>query len=77
MNFGQNLDIPESLSKVLDNLPHSSAGEVVNVITAGGKLSEISREDKLSKSYTIPAKTSQKVRIKIKILISRTVFTKP
>ena len=68
MNFGQNLDIPESLSKVLNNLPRSSAGDVVNVITARGKLTEISRE-------AIPTKTSQKVRVKIKVFILCTVLT--
>ena len=77
MNFGQNLDIPESLSKVLNNLPRSSAGDVVNVITAGGKLTEISREAKLSKSYTIPAKTSLKVRVKIKDFDFADSFNKP
>ena len=66
LNFGHSVDMPTSMSKVVSDLAPRLADDVINVITAGGKITEISREAKLSKTYNIPAKTSQKVRIKMK-----------
>ena len=77
LNFGQNLDVPSSLSKVVTDLSLRSADDVVNVITAGGNFSEISREAKLSKTYHIPARTSQKVRVKVKDFDFADNFNKP
>ena len=77
LNYGQNVDVPSSLAKVMGDLSPRFADDVVNVITAGGKFSEISREAKLSKPYTIPAKTSQKVRLKVKDLDFADNFNKP
>ena len=77
MNFGQNMDMPASLSKVVCDLMPKSAGDVVNVITAGGQITEISRVAKLHKSYSIPARTSLKVRIKIKDFDFADSYNKP
>ncbi len=65
MNY-KNIDLPLSLSNIINCLSVENAGVVVDVITAGGEISEISREAKISKRYTIPAKSSLKIRCKVK-----------
>ena len=56
MDF-KDINMPLSLSSMITSLSVEKAEAVVDVITAGGEISEISREAKLSKNYTIPSNT--------------------
>ena len=42
LNFGHSVDMPTSMSKVVSDLAPRLADDVINVITAGGKITEIS-----------------------------------
>ena len=76
MNY-KDSNLPLSLSNIITCLSLESAEVVVDVITAGGEIAEISREAKVSRNYSIPSKSSLKIRCKVKNFQFSNNFNKP
>ena len=65
-NFENEFDLSSSLVKVIRNLSNENAENMVNLISAGGKISEISRDAKIPKTYGVPSGAVEKIRCKVK-----------
>ena len=79
LNFAGKVEMPSSIASVLKGvqLSQEKAASVVSIISEGGKSTSISRDAKLSKTYSIPAKVSIKVRCKVKDFGFANNFNKP
>ena len=80
LNFADKVEMSSALAGVLDGvklMTKDKAASVASIITEGGRCGEISRDAKLSKTYTILAKTSLKVRCKVKDFDFANNFNKP
>ena len=73
----KNVDLPVVVSTIITCLSAEKAEAFVNIIEAGGEISEISREARISKNYEIPANCSLKVRCKVKDLQFSNNYNKP
>ena len=73
----KNVDLPVVVSTIITCLSAEKAEAFVNIIEAGGEITEISREARISKNYEIPANCSIKVRCKVKDLQFSNNYNKP
>ena len=80
LNYADKVEMSAALASVLNGVKlmnKEKAARVASIITEGGENVEISRAARLSKTYTIPAKTSLKVRCKVKDFDFSNSFNKP
>ena len=79
-NFSEKVEMPTELASVLEGvemMTNEKAATVASIISEGGENTEISREAKVSKTLTIPSKSSLKVRCKVKDFNFSNNFNKP
>ena len=67
-NFKDEINLPSSLVGVIRSLSDENAENMVNLLEAGGKISELSEEARLEKTCTIFPGVLNKIRCKIKDL---------
>ena len=71
------VDLSSSLVKVVRSLTNENVESMVNLINAGGRISEISREAKVDKMQKVQSGTISKIRCKVKDFDFSNNFDKP